>query len=108
MLFRTSRTNDVITLTNPISGASASISVDEVKNNTVKFSRRKIDKNEITTEIPILNIKGENFTGTDKIVIEKYKYGEQIKTEITEYKVVGKKISGEQTAKILNNIRNNR
>ena len=95
-----SKEDDVITLSNPVSGAIASVTVEEVKNNQITFTRRKTDRNENVTETPTLTLNGENFSGTDKIVIEKYQYGEKISEDIVIYKITAKKISGNSAKSI--------
>ncbi len=96
-----SKEDDVITLSNPVSGAIASVTVKEVKNNQITFTRRKTESNENVTETPTLTLNGENFSGTDRIVIEKYKYGELISTDIVEYRIDAVKVSGDGAGKIL-------
>ena len=46
------------------------------------------------TETPTLTLNGENFSGTDKIVIEKFKNGEKISEDVVIYKITAKKLSG--------------
>jgi hypothetical protein len=89
-----SRADDVITLSNPVSGALASVRVEEVNGNRVKFIRNSQSREEKVTETPVLTLDGENFYGTDKIVIEKYKFGELIRTDVVEYRIKARKISG--------------
>ena len=96
-----SKEDDVITLSNPVSGAIASVTVKEVKNNQITFTRRKTDRNENVTETPTLTLNGENFSGTDRIVIEKYKYGRLVSTDIVEYRIKAVKVSGDGANKIL-------
>lgn len=96
-----SKQDDVITLSNPVSGATASVTVSDVKNNQITFTRSKKDRNENVTETPTLTLKGENFSGTDRIVIEKYKFGELVKTDIVEYKIEAVRVSGAGASKIL-------
>lgn len=96
-----SKADNVITLTNPESGASASVFVNEVNGNTVKFTRTSITKNEKVTETPIITIRGENFYGTDKIRIETYKYGQVVRVEVIEYSLTAQKLSGASVNKIL-------
>ena len=96
-----SKEDDVITLSNPVSGAIASVTVEEVKNNQITFTRRKTDRNENVTETPTLTLNGENFSGTDRIVIEKYKYGRLVSTDIVEYRIKAVKVSGDGANKIL-------
>lgn len=95
-----SKVGDVITLTNPLSGAEASVTVDEVQGNQIKFSHVTKGKNAKMTESPTLTLNGENFYGTDKIVIEKYKYGEKVSSDIVVYKIKAQKISGNSAQSI--------
>lgn len=89
-----SKTDDVITLSNPMSGAEASVTVEDVKGNQIKFTHVTKSRNAKMTETPTLTLNGENFSGTDKIVIEKYKYGEKISTDVVIYKITAQKLSG--------------
>ncbi len=95
------RNNDVITLENPETNARASVTIDTVNNNTIKFTRKSDTTEEKTIETPTITINGENFWGTDKIVIKKYKDNKQIKTEITLFSIKGIKIGGNSSSEIL-------
>lgn len=96
-----SKVDDVITLTNPISGAEASVTLEDVKGNQIKFTHVTKGKNAKMTETPTLTLNGENFSGTDKIIIEKYKYGEKISEDVVIYKITAQKISGSSATSIL-------
>ncbi len=87
-----SKVDDVITLSNPVSGARASVTVEEVNGNQIRFIRTSDNKSERVVETPTLTLEGENFYGTDKIVIEKYKYGELVRTDIVEYRIRATKV----------------
>lgn len=89
-----SKQNDVITLSNPVSGAEASVTVEDVKGNQIKFTHVTKGRNAKMTETPTLTLNGENFHGTDKIIIEKYKYGEKVSTDVVVYKITATKLSG--------------
>ena len=82
-----SKIGDVITLSNPVSGAEASVTVEDVKGNQIKFTHVTKGRNGKMTETPTLTLNGENFYGTDKIVVEKYKYGELISSDTVIYKI---------------------
>ena len=88
------RTGDIITLMNPLSGARADITVNDVKGKTVKFEKRSYFPDEESIETPILTLQGDNFTGVDKISIKTFKDGKLIKEDYVEYQVKGTKISG--------------
>lgn len=89
-----SKQDDVITLSNPVSGAEASVTVEDVKGNQIKFTHVTKGRNAKMTETPTLTLNGENFHGTDKIIIEKYKYGEKVSTDVVVYKITATKLSG--------------
>lgn len=95
-----SKVNDVITLTNPNSGAEASVTVEDVKGNQIKFTHVTKGRNAKMTETPTLTLNGENFSGTDKIVVEKYKYGELISSDVVIYKIKAQKLSGNSAQSI--------
>ena len=89
-----SKQNNVITLNNPLSGATATVTLNDVKNNQITFTHTSKNKNAKMTETPTLTLNGENFYGTDKIIVERYKNGELISTDIVIYKITATKISG--------------
>lgn len=93
--------NDVLTLENPQSGARASVTVKEVVDNTVSFVRQSKKTNSEVTETPTITILGENFFGTDKMVIKNYKNGALISTDVVEFTIRGRKIGGVSTADLL-------
>lgn len=93
-IWNLSKQNDVITLSNPVSGANASISVSEVNGSTVKFEKVSYDTDEKSVETPILTLEGDNFYGIDKIVVNTYKNGKLIRSENVEYRIKAVKVSG--------------
>ena len=95
------RRGDVITLMNPLSGARADITVNDVKGKTVKFEKKTVYPDEVSVETPILTLQGDNFTGVDKISIKTYKDGKLLKEDYVEYQVKGTKISGAPISGIL-------
>ncbi|MBS4759144.1 MAG: hypothetical protein KHX03_00410 [Clostridium sp.] len=95
-----SKIGDVITLSNPVSGAEASVTVEDVKGNQIKFTHVTKGRNGKMTETPTLTLNGENFYGTDKIVVEKYKYGELISSDTVVYKIKAEKLSGNSAKSI--------
>ena len=88
------REKDVIILSNPISGATASITVNEVSGKTAIFSRIKKSEKMIEIETPEITVKEDSFSGTDLIIIKHFKNNERIKTDRVKYKIRGYKISG--------------
>jgi|GEM_PF-706938 len=88
------RTVDIITLSNPVSGASASITVTEVNNKTAIFTREQRDENIYEIEKAEITVEGDSFSGTDLIIIKHYRNGKRVKTDKVKYKVRGYKVSG--------------
>lgn len=99
-IWNLSRVKNVITLNNPQTGAIASVKINEVNKNTVTFTRTSTSETEFVTETPTITINGENFVGTDKIVIKNYKYGHHVSTDTWTFTVKAKKISGASTQSI--------
>ena len=95
-----SKSGDVITLANPNSGAQASVTIKDVDDNKITFTHVINGKNAKMTETPTLTLDGENFSGTDKIVLERYKYGKKTGEDVVIYKITAQKISGESALSI--------
>lgn len=93
-IWNLSKLNDVITLTNPISGATASVTVKNATSDTFIFQRITGDKEETVTETAQLILNGTNFTGSDTMVVRTRKKGMPEKTENAKYSLKAYKISG--------------
>ena len=88
------RNGKTVTLSNPMTGATGSITVNEVVDKKAKFTREEISDSRIETETPEVSIEGSTFSGTDVLII-KYLKGNQIyKTDVVKYKLEGLKLSG--------------
>ena len=88
------RSNNKITLTNPKSGATSTITVNEVVGNKAKFTREHVTEDYIKIENLEVIIEGSRFSGTDTQVIKHLNKDKTYKTDVVKYRVVGKKISG--------------
>lgn len=97
------REGDVITLSNPSTNASASITINEVRNNTAIFTRTKKEKDFIQIETPEITVEGDSFFGTDLIIIKHFQNGERVRTDRVKYRLRGRKISGPTLKEIFNN-----
>ncbi len=94
-LWKLERIDNIIRLSNPSTGASASITVKEVKNKTASFTREKNTRKLREYENPKITVDGDTFWGTDVIITEYYtKSGRLIETHYVKYKVKGERISG--------------
>ena len=85
---------DYVTLINPQNGASATITVTEVEDNTATFVRGLKTYNRKDSEQVTLTLKGDTFYGTDLIVNETIAYGISM-TTVARCRVNGTRISGE-------------
>ena len=96
-LWNLSRSNDVITLENPFSGAKASVVFDEINGNFLKFKKiGNYDARKLTDTIK-LNLSKETFSGVNELKLDTISEidGHVIKTEWAQYSLKGEKISGE-------------
>lgn len=88
------RWGDALTLTNPVTEATATINVDEVVNHNARFSRQSNNPNKHERETVQIDIDDDRFAGIDTFVIEKYQKGKLISQDVVKYKLRGTKISG--------------
>ena len=89
------RAGNAITLTNPATLATSTISVDEVENNTAKFSRESKNKYEDETEHVTITLNDNTFIGEDTLEMKKFSIDNKlIEHNIVKYRLEGKKISG--------------
>ena len=90
-----SKNGNVITLTNPVSKAQASITVKNATSNSFTFQRiTGKNTNETVTETAKLILQGDNFIGSDTMVVRTYKNNMLIKEEHVEYLLKARKLSG--------------
>lgn len=92
-----SRMGDVINLNNPFTGAEASVKVDYVEGNMIRFTKTgRYDVNKILTDTVDLKLSGDTFTGINSLVLETYSQidGSLVKTDTAIYVLRGEKISG--------------
>lgn len=91
-----SRHDNVITLSNPFSGAKATITVDEVNDKLIKFKKLGCYDSKNLTDIVQLNLGKDTFLGTNTLTLETLSNVDKsiIKSERATYKLSGEKISG--------------
>ena len=95
---------EYVTLINPQNGASATITVTDVQDNTATFTRGIKTYNSKDSEQVTLTLQGDTFYGTDLIVSERSNFGISI-TTTARYRVKGTKISGQTLYKPIKSIR---
>lgn len=95
-LWNLSRKNDVMNLNNPVTGASANLSVNEVRGSSVKFTKESVTDNKKLTDTVEINLSGDTFVGVNTIEFSTLSDidGSVIKTEHAFYALTGEKISG--------------
>ena len=86
-LWQLSKDGNIITLSNPVSGATASITVENVKGNKASFFRDKITPTKKERERAEITIEGDTFYGYDTLTIEYYQNGNILSNNVVKYKV---------------------
>ena len=94
-LWNISRTNDVLYLSNPFSGASAQVEVNKSDNQNVVFTKTGKYNNKILVDTVSITISGDSFTGFDELEMKTVSDvdGKIMKTERAKYQVKGEKLS---------------
>ena len=87
---------DNITLSNPVSGATSTITVNDVQGNKAVFTRKKEeDKRVKESEVVEISIGADTFSGTDTFKLEFYDKNEVLlRQEKAIYRIEGDRISG--------------
>ena len=92
-----SRTGNVIYLENPFSGANATVKLDYVDGNLIRFTKTgDYDENKKLTDTVDLKLNGDKFTGVNYITLETFSIRDNslIKKDTAIYLLAGEKISG--------------
>lgn len=91
------RTGDIITLSNPFTGAKAEITVKAVEGNLIVFSKKSPYDNKMLTDTVSIRLDKNNFTGINTLMLEQFSLvdGHLLKTENARYVIKGEKIAGE-------------
>lgn len=93
-IWNLSKSGDVITLSNPFTGATASIKVNYVSKNTVKFIREGYYDNQKLTDMVEITLNGDNFQGINILKLDTVKDDVVMKEKTATYILRGEKISG--------------
>ncbi len=95
-LWNLSRKGDVINLNNPFTGASASVKLDYVEGNIIRFTKVGDFDNKKLTDTVDLKLNGDTFTGINTLKLETFSTHDNslIKTDTALYILKGEKISG--------------
>lgn len=96
-IWNLSRTGDVINLNNPFTGASASVKLDYVEGNVIRFTKTgEYDSNRKLTDTVDLKLTGDTFTGVNYITLETFSAIDNslVQKDTAIYILKGEKISG--------------
>ena len=96
-LWNLSRSGNVINLNNPFTGANASVKVDYVEGNLIRFTKQgQYDGNKILTDTVDLKLSGDTFTGLTYLTLETFSNIDNnlIKKDSAIYILKGEKVSG--------------
>lgn len=96
-LWNLSREGDVLNLSNPFTGASASLNLNQASETSIKFTRvSEVESNQRVTEIVELNLNKDYFTGKNTWYWQVMSdvNGQVISTFTAQYSVRGEKLSG--------------
>ncbi len=95
-LWNLSRSGDVINLNNPFTGASASVKLEHVEGNIIRFSKVGDFDNKKLTDTVDLKLNGDTFTGINSLKLETFSTYDNslIQTDTALYILKGEKISG--------------
>lgn len=95
-LWNLSRQGDVINLNNPFTGASASVKLDYVEGNIIRFTKIGDYDNKKLTDTVDLKLNGDTFTGINSLKLETFSTYDNslLKTDTALYILKGEKISG--------------
>lgn len=101
-IWNLSRNNDVINLSNPFTGATASINVSYVNKSTIKFTKVGDYDNQKLTDCVEITLSGDKFVGVNTLTLVTYSRDGNavLSTKTATYALTGAKISG---ARILGN-----
>ena len=96
VLWNLSKTGNVLNLWSLATGVSASVTVEYVQNNTVRFTHEEENNNQRLTDTVEITLIGNKFTGKNYLSIKSYssKDGSLLKERNAVYSLKGDKISG--------------
>lgn len=96
-LWNLSKRGNVITLSNPFSGASAEIIVSSTNADKITFTKKGKYDNKYLTDTVELKLAGNTFVGYDTLQLDTFSdvNGKIIKTETAKYSIKGEKIAGD-------------
>lgn len=100
-IWNLSKKDNVVNLSNPFSGAKASLTLDYAEQNTIRFSKKHNYDGKILTDTVEIKLDGEKFSGENIIILDTLSDIDKsiIKTQQATYSLKGEKIAGESIIK---------
>lgn len=100
-IWNLSKQGDVVTLSNPFSGANASITLTYADANAIKFAKNDKYDGKILTDTVELNLDNDKFSGVNTLLLETLSDVDNsvIKSVTATYVLKGEKIAGETIIK---------
>lgn len=91
------KTGDVINLCNPISGASASVNIELVKGNTIRFTKEGTYDSQKLIDTVEITLNGNKFSGVNNLKLQNLSSVDNslMSEKTATYTLQGDKISGE-------------
>lgn len=95
-IWNLSKDGNVVNLSNPFSGANASITLTYAEQNIIKFTKKNKYEGKILTDTVELNLNGNEFSGINTILLETISDIDNtvIKSVTATYSLQGEKIAG--------------
>lgn len=95
-LWNISRNGNVLNLSNPFTGASADVSINAAEGNVVSFTRVADFDNKKLTDVVIIRLNENTFSGINNIKLEQYSLvdGHLLNSDTARYEIKGEKLSG--------------
>ena len=96
-MWNLSRIGDKVTLTNPMTGANAEITLRTVSGNLIVFSKKAPYDNKLLTDTVSIRLDKNSFSGINTLTLESFSLldGHLLKSDTARYLIKGEKISGE-------------
>ena len=97
-----SRVGNVISLDNPFSGAKADVTLQNIEDNIIVFSKKlPYDGNKVLTDTVTIRLNENEFSGINHLKLESFSLIDNslLKTETATYNIKGEKVSGDSVLK---------
>ena len=100
-IWNLSKEGNVVNLSNPFSGANASITLIYANQNVIKFTKKDNFNGKVLTDTVELNLNNDKFSGINIILLETLSDIDNsvIKSETATYSLEGERIAGEAIIK---------